>query len=80
MFIISAPDDHFTASPHCRVKSRAAGALVVLVGVQLSCWDYICRRCSNSGCRQSAPDDHFTASPDRRVRISAAGALVVLVR
>ena len=34
--ISSAPDDHFTASPHCRVTHRAAGALVVLVAVQLS--------------------------------------------
>ena len=33
---VSAPDDHFTAGPHCRVNTRAAGALVVLVAVQLS--------------------------------------------
>ena len=32
----SAPDDHFTAGPHCRVDARASGALVVLVAVQLS--------------------------------------------
>ena len=32
----SAPDDHFAASPHCRVPARAAGAFVVLVAVQLS--------------------------------------------
>ena len=32
----STPDDHFTASPDCGVKTRAAGALVVLVAVQLS--------------------------------------------
>ena len=31
-----APDDHFTAGPHCRVLNRAEGALVVLVAVQLS--------------------------------------------
>ena len=35
--IISAPDDHFTAGPHCRViRIGASGALVVLVAVQLS--------------------------------------------
>ncbi len=34
--IVSAPDDHFTAGPHCRVTIRASGALVVLVAVQLS--------------------------------------------
>ena len=33
---IAAPDDHFTAGPHCRVKDRPEGALVVLVAVQLS--------------------------------------------
>ena len=32
----SAPDDHFAASPHCRVPDRAEGALVVLVAIQLS--------------------------------------------
>ena len=32
----SAPDDHFTAGPHCRVRLSAVGALVVLVAVQLS--------------------------------------------
>ena len=32
----AAPDDHFTASPHCRVRCRAVGALTVLVAVQLS--------------------------------------------
>ena len=34
--IISAPNDHLTAGPHCCVNSRAVGALVVLVAVQLS--------------------------------------------
>ena len=29
--VIAAPDDHFTAGPHCRVPDRAVGALVVLV-------------------------------------------------
>ena len=33
---IPAPDDHFAAGPDCRVTDRAAGALVVLVAVQLS--------------------------------------------
>ena len=32
----STPDDHFAASPHCRVKYSGTGALVVLVAVQLS--------------------------------------------
>ena len=32
---ISAPDDHLAAGPYCRVVYSAAGALVVLVAVQL---------------------------------------------
>ena len=33
---LSAPNDHFTAGPDCRVIYRSVGALVVLVAVQLS--------------------------------------------
>ena len=32
----SAPNDHFTAGPDCRVSVSATGVLVVLVAVQLS--------------------------------------------
>ena len=54
-------------------SSRPAGALVVLVAVQLSVrWDCICRQCSSHGVVvESAPDDHFTASPHCRVIQSA---------
>ncbi len=34
--ISSAPDNHFAAGPDCRVTISAAGALGVLVAVQLS--------------------------------------------
>ena len=45
----SAPDDHLAAGPHRRViVARAAGAPVVLTGVQLSVPDCSARRCSNS--------------------------------
>ena len=76
---VSTPDDHFTASPHCRVMSRAAGALVVLVAVQLSVLGLYLPPVFEVAVRVSAPDDHFTASPDCRVTARAAGALVVLV-
>ena len=72
----STPDDHFTASPHCRVKASVHGVL-------WSCWwrpnyrcrDYIFRRCSNSlkADKKSSPDDHFTASPHCCVILSASG-------
>ena len=77
---LSAPDDHFTASPHCRVESRAAGALVVLVAVQLSVLGLYLppvfkllplafRPRRSFHCRSTLPCE----------RIGAAGALVVLV-
>ena len=76
----SAPDDHFTAGPDCRVNvsgsGRVGGAggcptvragIVSPAGVQIS------------RCYHSAPNDHFTAGPDCRVNVRAEGALVVLV-
>ena len=63
----SAPDDHFTAGPHCGVIVRALGALVVPVATQLSVLDCICRQCLIRRNIASAPDDHFTPSPNCRV-------------
>jgi hypothetical protein len=73
---ITAPDDHFSASPECRVKvslsGRAGGAggcptvgdgIVPAAGVQPG------RR----GICKTAPDDHFTASPDCREINSCGG-------
>ena len=79
--IPSAPDDHFAAGPHCRVKVSASGrvggaggcptvgaGIVSPAGVQKAADDH------------SAPDDHFAAGPNCRViRLGPAGALVVLV-
>ncbi len=61
----STPDDHFTASPHCRVRGsgrgyfgRAGGrptigaGIISPAGVQVKASKY-----------KSTPDDHFTASP-----------------
>ena len=78
----SAPDDHFAAGPDCRVTVfGAAGALVVLVAVQLSVLGlYLPPVFSDMVTPSSAPDDHFAAGPHCRVlRLGAAGALVVLV-
>ena len=77
--ISSTPDDHFTAGPDCRVKARAAGALVVLVAVQLSVLGIVSPAGVQVAGAYPAPDDHFAAGPDCRVIYSAAGALVVLV-
>ena len=78
--INSAPDDHFAAGPHCRVSSRRAGALVVLVAVQLFVPGlYLPPVFKRIAVTISTPDDHFTAGPDCRVPIRPEGALVVLV-
>ena len=77
---ISAPDDHFTAGPDCRVKSRAAGALVVLVAVQLSVTGlYLPPVLKSLPPLNPTPDDHFAAGPHCRVTLGQSGALVVLV-
>ena len=55
LLVISAPDDHFTASPHRRVTVRAAGALVVLVAVQLSVLGLYLPPVLNSRCRHHPP-------------------------
>ena len=61
-----SPDDHFTASPDCRVKSASIGRvdaggcptirarIVSAAGVQIAVADI----------NGAAPDDHFTAGPD----------------
>ena len=57
--------------------SRAAGALVVLVAVQLSVLGLylppVFKMYCVNGCRVSAPDDHFAAGPDCRVNVSGSG-------
>ena len=78
----SAPDNHFAAGPDCCVMRRAAGALVVLVAVQLSVLGSYLPPVFEiaAECVDSAPDDHFAASsrlPCDQSR--ASGALVVLV-
>ena len=54
--------------------SRAAGALVVLVAVQLSVLGlYLPPVLKKVRRYQSAPDDHFAAGPHRRVSLSGSG-------
>ena len=71
----STPDDHFTAGPHCCVKYRAVGALVVLVAVQLSVLGLYLPPVFDSAAIKSTPDDHFTASPHCRVIVSGRGRI-----
>ena len=64
----SAPDDHLAAGPDCRVIDRAAGALVVLVAVQLSVPGLYLPPVLRP-VPVSAPDDHFAAGPHCRVKL-----------
>ena len=79
--VTSAPDDHFTASPYCRVTVSGIGR----VGGAGGCPTVGAGIISSAGVQKvplpshSAPDDHFAAGPHCRVNARAAGALVVLV-
>ena len=74
--VISAPDDHLTAGPHCRVKYRAIGRIGRCWWLSsYQCWDCISRQCSKSPVPISTPDNHFTASPDCRVTAARRGRI-----
>ena len=71
--ISSAPDDHFTAGPHCRViesGSRCVGGTGGCPTVRTRIISPARVRRAAHGAAGSAPDHHFTASPDSRVKIS----------
>ena len=72
----SAPDDHFTAGPDCRVSLSGSGRVGRAGGCPTICAGII----SPAGIQNlvdtsatPAPDDHFTASPDCRVIRSGSG-------
>src|SRR5207245_6418110 len=68
--ISTAPDDHFAASPHCRVTASGSGARVGNAG---GCPTIRDRIISPAGVKRgierriwsSTPDDHSTAGPHR---------------
>jgi len=74
---IPTPDDHFSASPDCRVQvspsGRVGGAggcptvragIVSPAGVEIG---------AANAARITTPDDHFTAGPECRVIVSGSG-------
>src|SRR5438045_9546069 len=78
---VAAPDDHFTATPHCRVTFSCGGRVVSARGYPTVRAGIV----SPAGIKIvaaagiSARDDHFSAGPDRRVlesirrRVARAG-------
>ena len=73
----AAPDDHFAAGPDRRVRFfLVPGALVVVVGVQLSVVGlYLPPVFKRKKSLSSAPNDHFAAGPDCRVPLAAFGGV-----
>ena len=74
--ILSAPDDHLAASPHCRVTSAASGRAggaggCPAVGAGIIPAASIIS--AASAVVHSAPNDHFAAGPDCRVKGSCRG-------
>jgi hypothetical protein len=75
--IIPAPDDYFTAGPHCRVGDAGFGCVgragrrpAIRIGIVSSARiEYV----EKAG--PSTPDDHFTASPHCCVRAAGFGCV-----
>ena len=76
----SAPDDHLTAGPDCRVTVSSSGRVVGAGGCPGICAGIVSPAAVQiARDRRSAPYDHFTACPNFGVHLSGIGALVVLV-
>ena len=72
--IISTPNDHFTATPHCGIlvsRSRRVGGAgsCPTIGAGIISPASV----QNVAAIESAPDDHFAPGPDRRVIASGSG-------
>src|ERR1039458_3787379 len=73
--VISAPDDHLTASPHCGMIDARGGAPT---GGQArpTAGDRIVAPAiveESAAAPPSAPDDHLAAGPHRRVKVAPSG-------
>ena len=72
---ITAPDDHFTANPHCRVRRLGKRARCQPVDTQLFVPGLYLPPVFRSLPLVTAPDDHFTTSPHCRVSVSRVGCV-----
>src|SRR5206468_8730924 len=74
--VFSAPDDHFTARPHCRLSDPGIGRVSGAGGGPT-----VGRRIVSpavikaAAVDKSAPDDHFTAGPDCGVKVPTSGSV-----
>ena len=71
--IISAPNDHFTAGPHCRVIKAGIGCVGVGGCPTVGAWMIFSTGVKLGGNTLAAPDDHFTACPHSGVTVAGSG-------
>src|SRR5204862_206300 len=71
----SAPDDHLTASPNCRVNVSGTGRVGGAGGCPAISAGIVSPASVQSAAVSSAPDDHLTASPNCRVLVSRTGRI-----
>src|SRR6476659_7997965 len=71
--MVAAPDNHFTATPHCRVTLSCRGRVASPRGYPTVRAGIVSRAGVKivGAAGSSAPDNHFSAGPDRRVLVSA---------
>jgi len=71
----SAPDDHFTPGPHCRVIGSASGRVSDAGSCPaIRAWVVSAARVQTVVRDvEAAPDHHFAAAPDPGVTVSANG-------
>ena len=73
--ICSAPNDHFTAGPHCRVKISARGRIDSAGGYPTIGARIVSPAGVSIVAVFSAPNDHFTTGPDGGVNLSGRGCV-----
>src|SRR5207244_2210117 len=71
--VASAPDDHFTASPGCRVRVSGSGRVEGAGSHPTVGAGIISPASVQITAVISAPDDHFIAGPHRSVNLPASG-------
>ena len=72
---IATPNDHFTASPHCRVLLPCGGRIGQVRGCPTICAGIVSPAGARIFSTFSTPDDHFSATPDCRVMESGSGCV-----
>src|SRR4029077_18293150 len=71
---LSAPNDHLTASPHCRVIESPSGRVDAAGACpSVRAWIVSAADVQKRPALITAPDNHFDAGPHCRVLVAASG-------